>query len=389
MYRFVKKWTADIHLRKLLSNTVELYIRQCDETYRELALKIISNVDFYDMTTFKNEVDQYSDKLREFVDENTKIISLVDNQKIHNSGAFLSIANNDGCEIIYYSKNDFNNVNSSDFCYNLIIVDDYSGSLTSFKKFLDEFHKLIKTKLNNEENNLKSKIEITFFPLFITTYALKVFYEIQNEYELFNLNIKCITEIRKASFIINNSKLTTDEKSLFEQFNEYLKIPESYRYGFNNVEDIIVFHYFVPNNTLGFLWYRHSAVPPIFGRKSGFKGTNDSEIIPIKLEKYFKSLIKNKGKSKSPYFVILLLCGYDENKIEKIMNLSKNEYNKLFNNVLKKDIVVKVDGKIEKTDRIYKYIYYDCLDFYIKMGMLANPEDEMVLKLKRNENNIT
>ncbi len=322
MYDFIEKWTSDVRLQKSFDIAINLYINQfADKDYQKLLIKILTNLDFYDLNNFKNMIDLYRSNLESMANKKTKILSLITDNITHKSHAFLAFLQGN-INIFQINSVDQTFINEIKHGVELIIVDDYAGSLSTFEKYLNKLHNDILKKI---EKPLTRKINILFYPIFITNYAFERFNTIKNNYSLFNLDIKYFENIRPAKFITRGC-LSKTECQKFIEFSEFLNIPNKYIYGFKNIEDTIVFNYFVPNNTLGCLWCKNRFYS-LFQRKQGYIDVANDRNLSFRIKSFFKSL-EVKINSKYPFFVTLLLCGYKKKTIIRYMNISSNKFDK-------------------------------------------------------------
>lgn len=377
MYDFIKKWTSSPKLQESLDIAVNLYVDQFKKDYKELLIKILNDIEFYDLLNFKSIVDDYRTELLRNVNEKSKIISLIRDNNSHNSYVFLGFLHGD-VEIIQIDAIDESLIEEINNGINFIIVDDYAGSLYSFEKFINKFHEEI---LQHPRILQKGKINILFFPIFITNFALNKFNSIKYNYSLFDISVKYFEKIRPAKYVTSGLNLSETQMQTFVEFSNYLCIKDKYIYGYNNIEDIIIFNHFVPNNTLGFLWWKNNFCFSLFGRYYGYEDYTKNSYIPIEQLKFYKSIIVKKGNSQYPLFNILLLCGFNRNDIEKIMRISAARYEYLLRKSIEYEIVSYNDGKYIKSTNINNYISYDKLESYLSLGIILKPGDEISARL--------
>lgn len=377
MYDFIKKWTSTPKLQESLEIAVNLYVDQFKKDYKELLIKILNDIEFYDLLSFKSIVDDYRTELLTNVNEKSKIISLIRDNNSHNSYVFLGFLHGD-IEITQIDIIDESLIEEINNEINFIVVDDYAGSLCSFEKFLNKLHDEI---LKHPKFIQKGKINILFFPVFITCFALNKFDLIKDNYSLFDISVKYFEKIRPAKYVTSGQNLSKIQMQTFIEFSNYLCVKDKYIYGYNNIEDIIIFNHFVPNNTLGCLWWKNNFCFSLFGRYYGYEDYAKNSHIPIEQQKFFKSIIVKKGNSQYPLFNILLLCGFNRNDIERIMRISSARYEYLLRKSIEYEIVSYDDGKYIKSTNINNYIYYDKLESYISVGIMLKPEDEISARL--------
>ena len=376
MYDFITKWTSIPQLQESLDMAVNLYVDQFKKDFQRLILKIFNDVDFYDAYAFKVMVDQHKVKLLSSINEKTKIVSLIRDNNIHNSDVFLSCLNGELeiSKIINVNDNFISEINNG---MELIIVDDYSGSLTSLKNFLDNLHEKIS---HHPLFDKKEKINIIFAPIFITNFALDKFSEIKDNYNLFAISLDHFREVRPAQYIRSGVHLSEIEQQIFNDFSVFLNVKKEYIYGYKDIEDIIIFNHFVPNNTLGCLWWNKNYYYSIFNRYHGFEEFNNYSILSKEKQEFFQSLIC-KINSPYPLFAILILCGFNKITIQKIMKITPSKYDSLLRKSIQKGIIVRVDGKYIKSYRINEYICYERLDSYLNLGIMLKPEDKISYSL--------
>lgn len=378
MYDFVKKWTNIPQLQKSLDTAVDVYINQFPKEFRKLVIKILNDVDFFDALAFKNIVDSYKEKLKTLTKNNSKIISLINNEYSHNSDVFLGLLKGEIqiSKIFGVDESLINDINKG---IDFIIVDDYSGSLVSLEKFLNKMHDDISSYLDSLS---RQKINILFVPIFITSIAKNNFDLIKSKYSLFNIDLVCINRLRAAKYVSSGLYLSRTEQKNFFELSNLIGINEKFVCGFNNVEDVIVFNHFVPNDTLGFIWWKNNKLySPLFQRDYGYVDNTMERTVPSKEWEFFKTLVVRKCNSKYSLFVILLLCEYSEIDIERNIKISRKRYNSYLKRSIENDIVIYSDGKYIKSKNINNHIYYARLESYIIEGIMLKPEDEISSRL--------
>lgn len=371
MYNFINNWTSDNEFKKDFDIAITLFIDQFKsiKDSKSFIIKILNIFQFIDYRKYSICFDSYLSKLKQIINNDVIVTTVLSDNFNHNSDVFfghmkgyIQVRKN------IFLENDFNQlINSSS---KIVIVDDYSGSLTSFIKFL----KKLKRHFNN--CNISRRIEIIFCPFFINESAENKFESIQKYYDCFD--IKLITNIIiKKIFSLEN--MTTNDLQCFNEINAILGVNPEYIYGYKTVEDLTGFFYFIPNTTLGFLWCHNNNTFSLFDRNRGFRSSfgklNKNQM------KYFKCIVYNASRWFLGFICILLFLDYSKDDIQSILGIDDKIYENKIKTLLQKKAVIKENSKFIAGDNINMYVDYNCLKVYLNLGIQTKPEDRLVYNL--------
>lgn len=344
MYDFVEKWSENPKVIKKIKEYMPSYLSQFKKDDREIICKLLSNVDYYTEENIQDIISEYSKFIMKeliCIHERYKVCYPTTDSKVnHNTNKLM-------CFLDKRISIENNILSSLKEVECLIILDDYCGSGDTLIEFLSKVKPYIDKKIN-----------IYYYPIFITQYALNRL----NSYidELFTLIIKeyCLN---KAYCLSLNNIFVLKEKQEFIRICEEKNIIGDNCFGYKHVEDKFVTRYFTPNNSLGILWYNERLYKPLFGRagrdlKKSYKYLTNEQIMQ------FRSVIKHtKNIQKITYAKVglLLYNSYTKEEIEEFLGILNVD--KIISDLINQNII-----KFEKE----KFVFYKNLSFYYREKQL-------------------
>ena len=258
-YLFLDRWFSDIDDCNAMKKYIDFFIDQFSPSFQPTILKLLDKYQFYDEESIGYILREYKERIKKYIESNNidkYIITLPFDKDSHNSyhfsSAFKSFDYKGNGEFIIRIKSD-------DFkeCKNIIFVDDYSGTGSSFIDYFNKIREII-----------PEGTQVFFFPCFMTKYAKE---------KITNSNIgdfvtlsSDVSFLRTAEYLKKQEILEGNEtQTLIDYSINSLRIDASMVLGYGNVEDLISLSYMTPNNTIGLFWWNENTLyRPLFQRNA-------------------------------------------------------------------------------------------------------------------------
>lgn len=352
MNSIAEKWSSNIIEQNHMSNAITNYLQQFSSSETIVVKKLLSELCFYDYYSFASEIDNFKEKLiSDFAnDSNIIFVSTIRDSSNHHSDIFLGrllpIT-----VLRIYGKNKKNMFVGKS---KIIIVDDYSGSGKSVKYTIERLQTILKEQIQ--------MFEILIAPMIITKQSYNY---IENFCIKMKINYKFYKEtiIREAKFISTKKILTAEEEGVFYDFsNNCIQVEDKYTKGFYDVEDLIAFSDFTPNNTLGFLWWEYTELYiPLFKRNSNFFSSKNCCICKEYITNIKNCVIENENnyiKNKT-LLAMFMVLNFEKEKCINLIHLNESTFNKMYSELIT-DKVIDVNNK--KGENFEEYVDVERFD---------------------------
>lgn len=364
-YPFLNRWFVGFNDDTSFEKHVDSFIEQFDDTQQEVILKMLAKYTYINPIQKEQLFNDYLNKLYDFIISlnivgNYFITTPIRDGEPHNSDLF---------SIIFKGNNHFDKYltrQKLETCDYLFVVDDYSGTGNTIKKYIDKL-----------SEHLKSECIIYVIPVFFTSEA-----KFALQQDGFNLNLN-ITIEKQSKYYSTHSVITPEEKKIFDIASlKKARVRFKFLNGYEDTEDLFSFSYATPNNTFGLFWDDENTLYiPLFCRQCDqlfsiqqrrfkhelLRAANDM-LVDSKLEEI------DEKKRFSIYIPILLKTGYSENEIKKMLRLNSFGYHINFD-IMKERGVINDDGTIN--DAVFQeYVDIDKYNLFLGMGIKPTGEKQ-------------
>ena len=262
----LEKWQDEFEIDKRLQyfcNSFHDWLEQIPESAKHIALTLIQNLEYYSRPVANRWLHHLHSELtsRSHVTDENTIYAFIKSEdgKSNSSNDYWTeykAINEVNAEICYENTNAIS-TEEWEYIENIVFIDDFSGSGSSF---IDE--------LSKDSSKYKRK-NVYFIAINIMRIAIS---EIKRFGEQENINIvMLIGSYQEKAFERNLFENDDDAKNMIKKMSKQLKIPKNDRLGWKKCQSLVAFYNNTPNNTLGFIRYDTDTYRSLFPRRNDKK----------------------------------------------------------------------------------------------------------------------
>lgn len=370
VYRKVGEWEKK-GFRKKLSIKITKWLEQFDESEKTEMLALLAHYDYYSSNKIQEIVQKLYLKFRQECDSKDVVFTKIGKEigTSFSSIFFLSFWQYN--DLYDYSQEDFDRiVNRQDIPSNIVFVDDYFGTGKTFIKYL--------SALLSQNPNIKNK-KIYFVAQqgsYIGKEKIEEF-AIMNQLQLALIVNKYTKKAFEYGYIYKNN--AQEHRKLYADIYDKRMDDDSYKFGYEQIEALISFHYNTPNNTLGIFWQNmcgFNALFEIYQKKSTTLNNMRKNVKRNTDIKLGKPYIKDVETYKMDLFMVYCVAKgstFDAIEACRDFGLTEEQLNNMLNYLIAKNYIICNDGKYESTNELKKYLYASRLkEFKQKYQQNAN-----------------
>lgn len=266
--RCLERWDSSDKRTEYFSDHFEEWFSQIPEEIQDVVLELLELFEYYSQSKTNQCLMELHPKLQElesFDDDQAIYTPLVSQKGIANSSddylyTYKQIHGISKYKVVrdlnVFSKRTPEKLSA---IKNIVIVDDFCGSGSSLREFLEGNIELLRGK------------HIYYLVTYIMEASLPEITKIANDFEL-EIDVLYINMGKKA---LDNEKFSDNADALrldIKKKSKKLNIHRYYRLGKYDSESLVAFHNDTPNNTIGLFWYDSVKYFSIFPRE--FEDTN-------------------------------------------------------------------------------------------------------------------
>ncbi len=343
-YEFLKNWKLDAADEAYAAEYISSFVLYTKS--ESFIQKLLDNYIYLSRSTYDKSIRDYCKSLRKYFNDNgidfeNNIFLPITDDKSHNSYFLARTMKKYGFNVrVRINMDELINIED------IIIVDDYCGSGNTIGSVI----RLIEDKFAG-----KNIYVIPFMSNTIGNCFIKGISCTRNKLTI----VENLINYKKVKYLTNEKILSDDELKLFDELNVEMKIEEKFKRGFNDMEDLLSFHYFTPNTTLGFFWNEKGFnYCPLFGRSSEFEGDlKDNHKRASILNRYYGCVKESTSRSYRFLCVISMMIidkGIDFAK--QILSQMERFFNQRLNSCINLGLIKETAGSFEKGDRFSDFI---------------------------------
>ena len=356
-HTITKRWGNKEFCRNF-SLVLDRWLNQFTEDEKPLMLYLLKNFYFYSNERLGSKMMQLYEKLKETFPNIYKEISYIGIEKDFNVG-FSMLAFD-----TFWSKNGLYEKCIKDFKYfleceqvleHLAIVDDYSGTGSTFIKYVN---KLI--TINPKIRNSK----IYFLTIHISKDAIENIksFAVAEGIDIYCVSLDVSSRAFEEDYIYDaiNAKIA---KEKYEKMCECRKLALDKWFGYKEIAALVAFEYNTPNNTLGLFWSELDDFFSLFVRKKKARTKLDGLKEKAKQNKNFrksKILIQNIEDTRLNMFMVYCVAWKKQLSITKAcydFGFTDKQFRDVITYLIEKEYLEFEEGKIIASDKMRKYIF--------------------------------
>lgn len=235
------------------------------------------------------------------------------------------------------------------------IVDDYSGSGSTFIKYLNKI-----IKVNPELNNTR----YYFLTIHISKDALSNIAEYAKQQEI---EVRCVylhesDRAFNAGYIYEAIEAEVN-KTKYGDLCKRIALSEENAFGFKQIEALVSFEYNTPNNTLGVFWSNVDDFMSLFNRHKKQRTTLTELRQKAKQNKNFigkKIIVQNIEETKLNMFMVYCAVWGNKFSVSRAcfdFGFTKKQLNDIVKELIEEGYLEYEEGKLVASKKMKKYVF--------------------------------
>ena len=368
-YHSITEFWGDKSFCRDFSARIDAWLQQFDEDDKPLMLKLLQHFYYYteERLNYKtrNLYDRFKEKYPE--DSSKAIFSGIEKDVGVGFSSFIFET--------FWIKNNLKDSAVARFTEEvktweslpevLVIVDDYSGSGSTFIKYLNKI-----IKVNPELKNTR----YYFLTIHISKDALLNIAEYAKQQEI---EVRCVhlhesDRAFKAGYIYEAIEAETN-KTKYAELCRRIALNDENAFGYKQIAALVSFEYNTPNNTLGVFWRNVDDFMSLFNRYKKQRTTLTELRQKAKQNKNFigkKIIVQNIEETKLNMFMVYCVVWGKKFSVSRAcfdFGLTKKQFNDIVQELIEEGYLEYEEGKLVASEKMKKYVFVSRMSKFKKI----------------------
>lgn len=361
-YEYLTSRWGGMKLRQEIGTRIEKWLSAFPESEHPFLLELLEHFYYYSEKRIKEKVKELFSLFQKSCGEKANDVTytkILKEQGVAYSDLVFSafwLENN----LADYAEGNMCGLLSSGIIPPIIaVVDDFSGTGSTFIKTIDRYQQMAPSVRDSE---------IYFLVLHITEIAKEKICAYSSG---IGINIKIISvddsqAAFKSGYLYEEIIAQKNRKGYSDIYSRFA-LNEDFALGFGEVEALVAFHYNTPNNTLGLFWQDLTGFCALFPRHKREKTTLREMQNAAKARKKQKSVVTVYGIENSQMATLMVyVLAYGKSfSMERAMvdlGLTSEQLNRLLKEMINSGYILYQEGKYSATEKGKTHLFMSRLD---------------------------